>query len=311
MELTAPEYRDLVSQKYKQHQAGIEVEAYEYALIKKDGRKTYTVLNTKLITYHGEQAILGIVTDITGRKMMETEIQRINEELRESNAAKDKFFSIIAHDLRSPFSGLLGLSEVIADPTEELTIQEMRKYSARLHQLLRNQFNLLQNLLEWSRLQRGGIDFNPERLNLRSCISNVADQLAVNCIRKNINLTYEIESNLFVMADADMLQSILLNLITNAIKFTQKNGQIKVGSMAFDHTVEVFVEDSGVGISKERLLSIFKLEEVNSTGGTDGEKGTGLGLILCKEFIERHVGTIHAESELGKGSKFIFTLPKG
>ncbi|MBC8314675.1 MAG: PAS domain-containing sensor histidine kinase [Bacteroidales bacterium] len=247
--------------------------------------------------------------DITQRKTMEIEINRINEELQELNAAKDKFFSIIAHDLKSPFSGLLGLSEVIADPTEELTIQEMRKYSGRLHSLLRNQFNLLQNLLEWSRLQRGGIEYKPERLNLRSEVSFVTDQLAVNILRKNQDLLNEVEPRIIIHADTDMLQSILQNIISNAIKFTNQNGKIVIRAKVIDKLVEVSVEDNGVGISSNRLSTIFNLEEVNSSTGTDGEKGTGLGLLLCKEFIEKHGGTIQVESEPGKGSIFRFTIP--
>jgi len=247
--------------------------------------------------------------DITQRKKMEIEISRINEELHELNAAKDKFFSIIAHDLKSPFSGLLGLSEVISDPTEELTIQEMRKYSGRLHSLLRNQFNLLQNLLEWSRLQRGGIDYKPEQLNLGSQVNLVTDQLAVNILRKNLDLLNEVEPRIIIHADADMLQSILQNLISNAIKFTDQNGRIVIRAKAADKQIEISVEDNGVGISSNRLSTIFNLDEVNSSTGTDGEKGTGLGLLLCKEFIEKHGGTINAESELGKGSIFRFTIP--
>jgi len=247
--------------------------------------------------------------DITEQKKMELDIQGINENLRELNAAKDKFFSIIAHDLRSPFSGLLGLSEVISDPTQELTIDEIRKYAGRLHMLLRNQFNLLQNLLEWSRLQRGGIDYKPERLNLRSFVGNVLDQLSINIIRKNVELENRVDSQIVILADADMLQSILLNLLSNAIKFTDSGGKINTRAARSEQWIEIVIEDTGVGISKERLAKIFELDKVNSTIGTAGEKGTGLGLILCKEFIEKHGGVIHAESGPGKGSKFIFTLP--
>lgn len=274
----------------------------------KDGRFFERISNPLL---YGDK-IAGRVwgfRDITQRKNMEIEIHRINEELRELNASKDKFFSIIAHDLRSPFSGLLGLSEVLADPTEELTIEQMRKYSGRLHVLLRNQFNLLQNLLEWSRLQRGAINYRPERLNLRTVLNNVSDQVSVNCIRKNINLTFNIDSDHFIHADADMLHSVCLNLISNAIKFTKQDGRIVIQSKAHDEFIEVSVQDSGVGISSDRLKTIFSLDEVSSTSGTAGEKGTGLGLLLCKEFIDKHGGKLSAESEPGKGSRFIFTLP--
>jgi len=309
LDLTAPAYRDLVKENFHRHMAGKEIEPYEYALITRDGKIIYTVLSTKLITYGGDPAILGIITDISARKAMEEDIQRINEDLRQLNAAKDKFFSIIAHDLRSPFSGLLGLSEVISDPTQELTLDEMRKYAGRLHILLRNQFNLLQNLLEWSRLQRGGINYKSERLNLRSFVENVLDQLSINIIRKNVELDNLVDSQIVILADAEMLQSILLNLLSNAIKFTDSGGKINIRAARSEQWIETVIEDTGVGIRKERLAKIFELDKVNSTAGTAGEKGTGLGLILCKEFIEKHGGVIHAESGPGKGSKFIFTLP--
>lgn len=246
--------------------------------------------------------------DITQRKKMESEIQQINEELQESNATKDKFFSIIAHDLRSPFSGLLGLSEVISDPSEELTIQEIRKYGSRLHLLLKNQFNLLQNLLEWSRLQQGRINFKPELLHLNAEVNIVMDQLSVNFLRKNIELISDIDSSHTVLADADMLKSILLNILSNAIKFTDSGGTIKIRSEKMNNQITVTVEDNGIGISDDLLTKLFKLEKVSSTPGTAGEKGTGLGLLLCKEFIEKHGGTIHVESQPGEGSTFIFTL---
>ena len=274
----------------------------------KDGRYFERISNPLIVDDKIAGRVWGF-RDITLRKTMEIEIEKINEELHESNAAKDKFFSIIAHDLRSPFSGLLGLSEVIADPTEELTIQEMRKYSGRLHGLLRNQFNLLQNLLEWSRLQRGGIDYKPERLNLGSQVNFVTDQLAVNFLRKNLDLVNEVGPRILIHADADMLQSVLLNLISNAIKYTEKNGKIIISAKEVDKQVEISIKDTGVGIGSNRLSTIFNLDEVSSSSGTDGEKGTGLGLLLCKEFVEKHGGTIYAESEKGKGSIFRFTMP--
>lgn len=433
--ITDPEYRDVVRESFRKHMEGKDVQPYEYALHTKDGRKLYAVLSTKLITYRGDPAILGMVTDITERrnaeialkendallratlesiisgilvvnehgkvthtnrkfaemwkipgnlmdsldddtllkyvldqleepgkfldkvkelyqtdridhdilrfkdgryferishpllhnerisgrvwafrditerKNMELEISRINQELKESDAAKDKFFSIIAHDLKSPFSGLLGLSEVISDPAEELTLQDMRKYGARLHTLLRNQYHLLQNLLEWSRLQRGAVNFKPERLNLRDHIGNVNDQLAVNYLRKNITVKNDVDPRIVIRADADMLQSILLNLISNAIKFTNRGGNITLGAKTGELGTEVLVEDSGVGIRPDRLDAIFEIEAVSSTPGTDGEKGTGLGLILCREFVEKHGGAIRAESAPGKGSTIRFTLP--
>ncbi|MCK9205229.1 MAG: PAS domain-containing sensor histidine kinase [Bacteroidales bacterium] len=253
--------------------------------------------------------VIGNLIDITEKKEAELEIRNKHEELRELNASKDKLFSIIAHDLRSPFNSLLGFSEILADPSEKLTMEEMRKFAGNIHILLRNQFELLQNLLVWSRFQIIGIVLTPRTLNLRVLVDEMYDKLAGNFYKKQLVFTNEIAPACMVIADEDLLNSVFLNLMTNAIKFTKTGGTIRISARDIPGYKEICVRDTGIGIDPSRFPRIFRLDMVLSTPGTAGEKGTGLGLQLCKEFIEKQGGKIWVESKPGEGSAFYFTLP--
>lgn len=251
----------------------------------------------------------GIDRDITERKLAEQKIQKINEELKELNATKDTFFSIIAHDLKSPFQGLLGYSQILSTEYSTLNEEEKLFFIQSIYDLSKSAFTLLENLLIWSRIQTGKIVFNPDVFNLQEEIMPTVEMLMQVASNKNILVECQIHGKTLVQADKNMIQTVVRNLVSNAIKFTNPDGKVIISSRQNGKFIEVSVEDTGVGIRRENLDKIFKSGAVVSTKGTANEEGTGLGLILCTEMIKMHGGKIWAESKLGKGSKFIFQIP--
>lgn len=243
------------------------------------------------------------------RKQASEAIKRYSRELEEINRNKDKFFSIISHDLRSPFHPLLGLAELLSSETESLSQDEIKDYTSEIYDLLKNQYELLEDLLEWAKLQSNSISFKTSRLNLFSILNEVLDILSENASKKSIKFCKEIEEDLFVNADRNLLRSIIQNLISNAIKFSYDEGNITIKARRLGDMVEATIKDEGVGLSEKELSNLFSIHAEHSKRGTHNEKGSGLGLILCKEMIEKHGGQIKADSEKDRGCKFTFTLP--
>lgn len=248
--------------------------------------------------------------DLTEYKRIEESLKRSNEELKKLNIAKDKFFSIIAHDLRNPFHSLLGFSEILASEIETLSNEQIVKFSKGLNDDLRNIYGLLDNLLQWSMMQRDMLDYNPIKLDLHNLVHKMIAISSKMAEKKNITIYNNIVHGTFVYADVDMLRSIIQNLLINAIKFTRLKGNIVFSSAEKGNLIEVSVEDSGTGIESRAIPGLFSFDRLFSNSGTADERGTGLGLPLCKEFVERNDGKIWVESEPGKGSKFIFILRK-
>jgi two-component system sensor histidine kinase/response regulator len=251
----------------------------------------------------------GISKDITERKHFENEIRKNREELIKLNATKDKFFSIIAHDLRNPFNALIGFSDLLIQSLQEKEYQSALNFSKFISESSKQGFNLLNNLLEWSRSQSGKIAFNKERLNLFELVNESIFLINNSAEQKKIELKIEIDSNIFINADLNMLYTVFRNLICNAVKYTPEGGIITIGAEKETGFVKLYVSDTGIGISEDDIDKLFSLEENYTTKGTNDEKGSGLGLILCKDFIERHGGEIFVQSKLGEGSQFIFTIP--
>ncbi|MFP4622518.1 MAG: ATP-binding protein [Bacteroidales bacterium] len=243
-----------------------------------------------------------IIRDITRLKNQE-------KELRELNATKDKLFSIIAHDLRNPFNSILGFSELALKNIKNRNYDKLEKYCETVYQSARQSFDLLNNLLHWSRVQRGKMDFQPETLNMSSLLDKITGLIKANLEEKNIAFSKTVESDLAVYADRFMLGTILRNLLSNAIKFTHSQGSIDIKAYREEKQTVVSVQDTGVGMPQETADKLFNIENTFSTPGTNKEKGNGLGLILCKEFVEQHGGKIWVESEINKGSVFSFTIP--
>ena len=245
------------------------------------------------------------------------EFARLNEMLGESesrltelNASKDKFFSIISHDLRSPFTSIIGFAEVMLEDINTLSQEEIKEFTNSIYKSSKNIQNLLENLLQWSRVQTGRIELNPINFDLNSLINDVIALYHVNAARKKISLVNKVENQYYVKADKFMIDTLLRNLVSNSIKFTNQGGEIKI---IVDDSLEgrllVTISDNGVGINEETIEKLFKIDSHVTTKGTEKEKGTGLGLILCKEFVEKNNGKIWVESKIGKGSDFKFTLP--
>ena len=252
----------------------------------------------------------------TGEDKGEEEFSVVYAKLKESerklkdlNQNKDKFFSIIAHDLRSPFTALLGFSEYLAKYSRDCTNEEIEDYSKQMHKSAKSLFTLLENLLQWSRLQSGQLEFETTTVHLEQVserISELFNDLARN---KNIKIVNKIDNSLKINTDPNILETIFRNLISNSIKFTKPGGEIHLYSTIYKNHIEFVVQDNGIGMHEEDVEKLFRIDVQYTTEGTNKEKGTGLGLVICKEFIEKGGGTIKVSSKLGIGSEFRFTLP--
>jgi len=276
------------------------------ALVVQDyhNEKTYGEPEKQILNFVSEQIAFAI-----DKKKKEEELRQFAEELKNLNANKDKLFSIIAHDLRSPFFALLGLGEILAKEIDSLTKDEIKKFSTELYNAIYTQFKFLENLLEWSRLQLDKTDFNPTDVNLQKNITVVFNRLAETAVQKNITLVNEVNDTITVYSDETALQSIIHNLVSNGIKFTREKGIITISSVQKDAFVNVMVKDTGIGIRQNDLPKLFAIEQQFTTKGTANELGTGLGLLICKELVEKHGGKIWAESEVNRGTIFTFSIP--
>ncbi len=285
--------------------------ATEYVMIKKDGSEFFGESNSSILYNENAEPVSFLIVnrDITNRKNAEFKIIKQKEQLQELNATRDKLFSIIAHDLRSPFNNILGFSELLIENINDFEIEESEKYLTIINSSAKNTLVLLDNLLNWAQSQTGKISFNPVRLIFSNIILEIIKLKKPIAKSKNIALNYFSTDEIYVYADENMLKTILRNLISNAIKFTEIGGQIQVFALTKPEHVEITISDNGIGMNNVKLTELFKLNSNSSTLGTAKEKGSGLGLMLCKDFIEKHNGEIWVESKEGKGSDFKFTLP--
>jgi PAS domain S-box-containing protein len=284
----------------------------EYKIIRNyDGNERWVHGQGELIFDSNKNlnSMIGTIMDITERKMADEEIKLKNGLLQASNAEKDKFFSIIAHDLRGPLSAFVGATQIITEEIHTMNIEEIIDITMSMKTSASNIYSLLENILEWSRLRRGGMDFVPEILNLKEKIGDCIDVLSESARKKRIQVTFSIPDEMEVFADNHMFDTIIRNLISNAIKFTPVGGNISLtADYNNDHSIVVKVSDSGIGMTPELINKLFLISEKTSRPGTEGEMSTGLGLLLVKEFIEKHGGKIWVKSEVGNGSTFSFTI---
>ena len=287
-------------------------QVYEKEYIKKDGTVFPIELRSFLTKdYSGEnEGIWAIVRDITERKRGEEKLVQLNQQLKELNAAKDKFFSIIAHDLKNPFNAIIGFSNILIEQIHKNDYEGISEYAGIILDSSKRAMSLLTNLFQWSRSQTGRMEFNPEHIELVELINDVIKLSNDSALQKSITLSKELPRSVPIFADKAMINAIFRNLISNAIKFTHENGNIIISAKQEQNEVIVTVSDNGVGIRKDAIDKLFRIDECYSTPGTQKEKGTGLGLLLCKEFVLKHVGKIWVESEFGIGSSFFFTIPK-
>ena len=276
-------------------------------------------LNTTIIPYMDQyqktKGYFSIVADISELKIREHKIEEQNVELAELNATKDKFFSIIAHDLINPFTALLGFSEILFKDYDDHEESTRRKFIKAIYESSENTYQLLANLLAWSRSQSGRIEFNPSLINIKALVNENLKLISQLAIKKKILLKSTIQDDLLLNTDRDLINMVIRNLLTNALKFTPQTGEVTVsGKMVLNDLqsefIEVSIMDTGVGISPENIEKLFVIDKQYSTKGTNGELGTGLGLVLCKEFIEKCNGKIWVESQVLKGSIFKILIPR-
>ncbi|WP_167605173.1 sensor histidine kinase [Maribellus sediminis] len=281
----------------------------EFRMRCKDGSYKWILDRGKVLSYDEDGKplrMIGTHADITEKKLAEFELKRIN-------STKDKLFSIIAHDLKSPFNSMIGLSEILKNNFDELDVKSKKKFVKAVHGGILETYDLLEDLLLWASTQRDTIAFNSEPLDLQKLITQVKGTLKLAADAKTISILSQIPAGTIVNADRFMLAAILRNLISNAIKFTPKGGEIIISldtlSKENKRFSKIGVHDNGVGVTPENQATIFDVDGNTSTKGTENEKGSGMGLSICYEFVKKHGGTIWLESEPGKGSNFYFTLP--
>jgi signal transduction histidine kinase len=250
------------------------------------------------------------VRDITERKKTEDELRESRKRLKELNSTKDRFFSILGHDLKNPINNILGLSDLMLEQLKNGDLDSIEDYTRMINHSSKKAIDLLSNLLTWSRSQTGSISYQPETLNLNQLVDDTIDLLRDNATRKSIKLENRIPEGTELTADPVMMELIIRNLISNGIKFTKGNGNVIIGSKEQSDKTTIYIEDTGVGISKKARKKLFRPEYNYSTKGTQKEVGTGLGLLLCKEFVDMHGGKISVKSKEGEGSTFSFTIPK-
>ena len=310
--LVHPEDAQVILKNYRLRLSGGDApKRYPARTVRKNGEVRWIELGGVKIDWQGKPATLTLITDITEKKLAEIEITASHNKLEKLNSEKDKFFSIIAHDLKSPFVGLLGLTEILAEDSEKFSDGEIKKFGNDLHKTANNLYKLLKNLLEWSQMQQGSLSYQPKLVDLQLLIAESVESLRNRSEQKGIHIVNTVTDPVQVYADEWMVNSILLNLISNAVKFTRRAGTIFISvEKDCDKFLKVSVRDTGVGMALADVSRLFKLDSKVKSVGTEGELSTGLGLLLCKDFVEKHCGKIWVESEEGKGSTFFFTLPE-
>lgn len=250
-----------------------------------------------------------IIEDVTAQKLSEQKLRESEKQLRQLNLTKDKLFSIIAHDLRSPFNSIMGYSQLLRENIRKYKTEDSEKYLDYINSSARTTFNLLVNLLNWAKNQTGQTAFNPEILEMARIIEEAAELSDFSAKIKDISINFNLEEGIKIYADRNMIKTILHNLIFNAIKFTNHSGFININAETAEGYILITVSDNGTGISKKAIKNLFELATAASVNGTSNETGSGLGLVICREFVEKHGGKIWVESKVGKGSDFKFTMP--
>jgi PAS domain S-box-containing protein len=285
---------------------------FEFRIINKQGNVVWVRTKINLVrSGTGRiQKIFGLISDITFRKKAEEELKKSTENLIKLNETKDRFISIISHDLRTPFSSILGFTDLLVND-EELTEEEKKQYVRYIQESSRSMLALVNSLLDWTRLQTGRIKFEPQKVDINKIINESVNALSGTAMQKGIDIEALLNQNIFLFVDKSLITQLFNNLISNGIKFTSNGGKITITSNPANSSrfLQFSVKDTGVGIKEEDLPKLFNVDSKYTSEGTAGEKGSGLGLSLVKEIIEKHGGTISVESKYGVGSEFKFTLP--
>jgi len=283
----------------------------EYRVLTKEGKVKWLNESVKIFYNNFGEVLrmIGRVTDISRVKLNEIHLKENNAELKKQNSAKDSFFNLLSHDLKSPFTSILGFTEVLIRESE-ISISERNEYLSYIHSSSEKLLRFINNLLDWSKLQTGKLKIDPKRIDLQLLVYNCVSSLTAVAVRKKIGIKVDVDSKLRVDGDERLLNIVITNLISNAIKFSTYESKVFIKASQFnDDLAELIVKDEGAGIPDSNKIRMFKIESMFSTQDTNGEKGTGFGLTLSKEIIKRHSGNIWFNSEVGKGSEFHITLP--
>jgi len=306
----AHEMAKTIAANYKQCAQSGKTVTFEEAIQLENNVVHYSTILSPMFDEFGKVfKIIGMSRNITQSKEAELTLKHNQLVLQELNVTKDKLFSIIAHDLKNPFAALLSSAELLQLFIE---MNDMAKIKSKAEMILKSAkqgYNLLQNLLEWSHSQRGLIILNIKQIELRSVVNTCIDLVNLSASNKNIMVINDVSNQVMANADVELITTVIRNLISNAIKFTNQNGSVQINAVEYVHEIEVSITDNGIGIDSETINKLFRIGENISKAGTSGERGTGLGLILCHEFVAKHGGRIWVESSVGKGSSFKFTIP--
>jgi len=306
-----PEDLPKVREKFLQAIQGSSGFNFESRVMRKDGTNFWASISWRPM-FDAHNHSIGFRTsaqNITDRKNTELALKENEAKLRELNASKDKFLSIISHDLRAPFNGLLGLTDILVDEENLLPQEEVQTILKLLNQTTHQTYNLLETLLEWARMTGGFIEFKPLTLPVGILLTELLDHYAEVANHKSIEMKLSVGGELTVVADNYMLQTILRNLISNALKFTRKGNTVNISATQQSDAILFAVQDTGIGMSPVMLQNLFEIGHNSKRTGTDGELSSGIGLYLCRDFVKKHGGIIWAISEEGKGSTFYFTIP--
>jgi PAS domain S-box-containing protein len=283
---------------------------FEKRYIHKNGNVVWiSVVTTLVLRNNAPSFFITQLADITAHKQHEFIIKQQNDKLKKLNTDKDRFITILAHDLKNPFNSILGFLNLLMRNIRKYDIEKIENLINIINNAAKNTFTLLEDILLWARAQSGKLPFQPEKVRLSTICKYVIDGLQLSANNKKIAINFSQKNDNQIFADVNMLNTILRNLVSNAIKFTNTGGQITISSEKNDTHLTITISDNGIGIDPDIQSKLFGISEKISTPGTAKEDGTGIGLMLCKEFVEKHGGKIWVESELGKGSNFIFTMP--
>jgi PAS domain S-box-containing protein len=275
---------------------------FELRIIAKSGEIIWIDLFSNNVIFEEKPTTLNTFFDITARKNIELELKELNQ-------TKDKFFSIIAHDLRTPFNAFLGLTEVMLEDMNKMSISEIQELAQMLNKSANNLYALLENLLEWAHLQRQKVELDIEHFNLLNSVTQSIKPSIDAAINKNISLVTNIDSSIELITDKNMLQAIIRNIVSNAVKYTNRGGRITITANQKSTSIEINIQDNGIGMNQTLLNKLFKIDEKIGRPGTEDEPTTGLGLLLCKDYIEKLKGNISVESEENKGTIFHLSFP--
>ena len=295
----------------KKHKNAEDNVVFEGLLPHKNGHFVDVEIAGKFL-YHQDgtpREIIGNTRVITLRKVAERALAQKTQLLKESNAAKDKFFTIVAHDLRNPFNALIGFSDLLETEVKNSSNARIIQFSSIINETIKHSFDYLNNLLEWSRLQTKSIKYTPTEFQLSELTLEVTNILTLQAQNKRITISTDVNTSTYMKADRNMIKTVLMNLLSNAIKYCYKDGKIRTAASQDHEKVTFNIQDDGMGMDAETCDKLFHIEKSFSNFGTYNESGTGLGLILCKEFISKHNGEIGVDSVAGKGSNFWFTIP--